>query len=188
MRRENIGLLIAFVLAIAIPLIAIAGLNVTEKHEGWQLTAGTTVTNYTTYDACKAAAIAAGAGDYKCKDVTSLKVETTCEDVSKPEFKVVVGADGLLVLPELKVDPLPDGSWGPTQEQGFIAAPYPTCWTLAWVPYTGEWHAPDGLPTQDAGPWVYGIDYPVGTACPAQATAGCYIPPHPDVPPPKETP
>ena len=37
---------------------------------------------------------------------------------------------------------------------------------------------------QEPGPWVYGVDYPVGTACPIEALAGCYVPPNPEVPPP----
>lgn len=166
-------------------LVAFAGMRAIEKHEGHQLTVGAKTSNYSTHEECIAAAKVAGVGSYKCKDVTSVTIEATCDDVPKPAIKAVVDADGVLVLPELKVEAQADGEWTPTQEQGFVSAPYPACWTLGWVPYTGEWRAPDGPPSPDAGPWVYGVDYPVGTACPAAATAGCYIPPNPTVPAPK---
>lgn len=174
---------LAFLLLI--PVAAFAGLRVIEKHDGWQLTAGTKVTAHANYADCLAAAKALGPGASKCKDVTAITVEATCDDEPKPEMKAVLDADGFLVLPELKVEALPDGSWGPTMEQGFVKGPgYPNCWVPGLVPYTGEWHAPDGPPSLDEGPWVYGVDYPVGTACPKEAHAGCYIPPNPTVPPP----
>lgn len=184
--NKKLGLLITLVAAfcVALPLSVIAGLRVTEKSEGHQLLVGSVVNKYPTHDACVAAAKAAGVGVYKCKDVTSVTIEATCEDVPRPELKAVLDADGVLVLPELKVEAIANGEWGPTEEQGFVSAPYPACWTLGWVPYTGTWASPEGPPSADEGPWVYGVDYPAGTACPKEAHAGCYIPPHPEVPAP----
>lgn len=187
---SRIGKLIAAIAAgTLLTFAALAAVKVTEKPLGWRVLppSTTAVPAFKTKEECVAAATARGAGDYTCEYTTTLKVEATCTD-PKPEIKAVVNAEGFLVLPELKVDALANGEWGPTQEQGYVAAPYPTCWTLGWVPYSGEWHAPDGPPSQDVGPMVYCIDYgsiahpPVGKACPATAKGGCYIPPNaPDV-------
>ncbi len=167
---------------------AFAGFKATERYEGWQLTAGTKVTTHATYADCVAAAKALGAGSYKCKDVTALVIETTCEDVPKPITKLLVNAEGFTVQPGLVVEELPDGTWGPTMREDFVPAPYPACWKPGLVKYTGDFPAEEGPPTLEPGPWVYCVDYgtaakpPIGKACPAAALGGCYIPPNaPDV-------
>lgn len=126
--------------------IVLAGLKVTEKLESHQLTIGKEVKNFKSHEECVAAVKELGIGAQKCKEVTIITVEGTCDDVPKPEFKLVLNAEGFLVLPELKVEQLADGSWGPTMEQGYVAAPYPDCWKLGLVPFTGDWHAPDTAP------------------------------------------
>lgn len=170
----NRAIFIAFF--IALPLLALAGLRTVEKHEGWQLTAGTKVTAHATYADCVAAAKALGPGASKCKDVTSITVEATCEDEPKPR-----NTDAFAVQ-------VSETEWR-TEVTAWVAGPgYPNCWVLARgeLVYTNE--AEEGAPDLSPGPYVYGIDYPVGTACPPEALAGCYVPPHPDVPPPKESP
>lgn len=102
----------------------------------------------------------------------------TCADVPKPETKLVLDAGGFLVLPKLKIEQQADGTWGPTMEQGYIAAEYPACWVPGLVPYTGKWHAPELPPTADAGPWIEGVDYILGRPCPEAAHGNCYPSPY----------
>lgn len=175
MNRENSGLLIGFVIMVALPLASLAGLRAIEKHEGHQLLVGATVNNYATHEACVAAAKAAGVGAYKCKDVTSVTVEATCDDEPMPPLPKGTEAWAVQVS---------DTEWR-TEVTAWVAMPPPACWALGRgeLVYTDN-EAEAGAPDLAPGPWVYGVDYPVGTACPAAALAGCYIPPHPDVPPP----
>lgn len=111
----------------------------------------------------------------------------TCDDVPKPEVKLVLDAQGFLMLPKLKVEAKPDGSWGPTMEEGYVKGTYPNCWVMGLVPYTGEWHAPDLPPTAETSPWIEGTDpeWPMGTPCPEAAHGNCYYSPNkPKAPPP----
>lgn len=108
----------------------------------------------------------------------------TCDDVPKPEFKLVLDAQGFLLLPKLKVEAKPDGSWGPTMEEGYVKGEYPNCWVLGLVPYTGEWRAPELPPTADAGPWIEGVDYALGDPCPEAANGNCYLSPNSPKDPP----
>lgn len=177
MRRENLGLLVAFTLAIALPLLAVAGLRAVEKPEGHQMTVGKTVNKYPTHAACVQAAIDAGVGSYQCKDVTGIVIERTCEGEPKPPLPKDTEAWAVQVS---------DTEWR-TEVTAWVPAPnpvWPSCWVLGRgdLVYTND--AEEGEPDLSPGPWIYGIDYPVGTACPAAALAGCYVPPNPAVPPP----
>lgn len=167
-----------------------ASMRAVEKHEGWQLTAGAKTTGYATYAECLAAAKAAGAGAYKCKDSTAITVEATCDDEPKPVLKTVINAEGFLEQPGIVVKAQPDGSWGPTMEEGFVKGPgYPNCWVPGLVPYDPKFPAPDAPPLgandMTPSPWVYGVDpeWPIGGKCPSEDPNLCYAPPHPDVPP-----
>lgn len=88
--------------------------------------------------------------------------------------------------------PLEDNAWAVqisetqwrTEIPGWVVAPFPECWVLGRVELTYPQEVPETTVNDDVGPWVYGIDYPVGTACPVEAIAGCYVPPHPEAPPP----
>jgi hypothetical protein len=169
---------------------------VVEKHEGWQLTAGTKVTAHATYDDCKAALVALGAGATgKCKDVTALTVEATCEDVPMPIFPTVVDEHGFTVRPGVVVERKPDSEdWEPTKMEGFVKGPDwalgKNCWVPGLVPYDETYHAPDGPPDNSPGPWVYLSDpeWPIGGKCPAQLDGKndphlCHSPPNPPIPP-----
>lgn len=179
--------------AAIVPTAAVADLRAATSHDGWQLTAGAKVTAYATLDECVAAAVAVGAGTFKCKDVTTVRVEATCEGVPRPEFKLLTNAEGFTVQPGLVVELAANGvDWAPTKQEGFVKGPDwakgVNCWVPGLVEYRGDPLAAEGPPTQEPGPMVYCVDYgsaehpPVGKACPATAKAGCYIPPHaPDV-------
>jgi hypothetical protein len=132
-----------------------------------------------TQEACVAAAGKLGVGEYRCTNATTVSVVGSSEDVPKPVVHVVLDANGFLVQPEVKVEALPDGSWGPTMEQGYVKGEYPTCWVPGLVPYTGEWAAPEGPLAQEPGPWIEGVDYPLGEACPEAAGGKCYASPTP---------
>lgn len=109
------------------------------------------LSRHATEEACVAALNLAG--DFRCDKSISIKAVGACSP-TKPEFKIVLNKDGVLELPELKVEALADGSWGPTLEQGYLpdVQPFPKCWVLGWVPYTGKWEAPEGP----------GVDEPTG--------------------------
>jgi hypothetical protein len=194
MKRSQVKYLVIPVLLAVFALLTsvavLAGLKVTEKHDGWQLTAGTKVTGYLTYEECVAAVRVLGPGDYKCKDVTTIKAEFTCDDEPMPVLKLLVNAEGFTVQPGLVVELAANGvDWQPTKQEGFVKGPgYPNCWVPGLIPYQGEPLTVEGPPSQEPGPWVYCHDYgsiahpPVGKACPANAPAGCYIPKNaPDV-------
>lgn len=185
MNRENSGLLIAFVIMVALPLASLAGLRATEKLEGHQITIAGKTSNYPTHEECVDAAKAAGVGVYKCKASTAITVEATCDDEPMPQVKTVLNAEGFMEQPGIVIAALPDGSWGPTMQEGFVKGPgYPNCWVPGLVPYTGEFPAPETPPTADVGPWVYGEpEWPIGGKCPSEDPNMCYVPPHPDVPP-----
>lgn len=117
---------------------------------------------FPTYPECKAEASRA-VGEYRCVNVTPISVVGVC-DTPMP----VVAEAGLVV------QALPDGSWGPTMRQGYVQAAYPACWATGLVPYTGEVSAPDGPLDTSPGPWIEGLDYPLGTPCPAAAHGVCY--------------
>jgi hypothetical protein len=90
-----------------------------------------------TWEEC--ATRAQAVGGWTCVMRQKFTTVGTCDDVPKPEWPMVVNAEGFTVLPELRASD--DGMT--TEEQGYVPAPYPACWVLGWVPYTGDWHAPD---------------------------------------------
>lgn len=193
MNRENSGLLIGFVIMVALPLHAFAGLHAVEKLEGHQITIAGKTSNYPTHEECAAAALAAGVGAYKCKASTAITVTASCEDEPQPVFKLLVNAEGFTVQPGLVVELAANGvDWVPTKQEGYVKGPDwakgTNCWVPGLIPYAGEPLSVEGPPTQEPGPLVYCHDYgsiahpPVGKACPATALGGCYIPPNaPDV-------
>lgn len=191
MKRKAMLVLAVAALAHAIlfATIAIAGLKITEKHDGWQLTAGAKVTGYNTYAECIDAIRVLGPGDYKCKDVTTVKAEFTCDDVPMPALPTKINAEGFLEQPGIVVAALPDGTWGPTMQEGFVRGPgFPNCWVPGLVPYDPHWQAPDtrvGENDLSPSPWVYTVDHewPIGGKCPSADPNLCYSPPHPPIPP-----
>jgi hypothetical protein len=134
-----------------------------------------------------AAAGKLGVGEYRCTNATTVSVVGSCDDVPKPVVHVVRDADGFTVKPGIVAEQLPDGSWGPTKEEGFVKGEYPNCWVPGLVPYTGEWAAPELPPTAEAGPWIEGVDedentgvkYALGDPCPEAAHGNCYASPTP---------
>lgn len=163
--------------------VSLAGETVTYKPVTYALLGptGTPISKgYATLELCVASA-PIPATDYRCTITHVFTKVGTCDDVPMPVVRVVVDAQGFLVLPELKVEALPDGTWGPTMEQGFVRGPgYPNCWVPGLVPYKGTWAAPEGPLSQDRGPWVEGLDYPIGEVCPIAAGGNCY--PYPNKP------
>lgn len=180
-------LVICFVALIA--TATLAGTTATVTSETWELRDGDShpiSKGYKTYKDCDTAGKALP-GKYLCLGRVGFTVVGVCDDVPKPEIKLVLDAQGFLVLPKLKVTENPDGTWGPTMEEGYVKGEYPNCWVLGLVPYTGEWHAPELPPTAEAGPWIEGTDpeWPMGTPCPEAAHDNCVPSPNkPKVPPP----
>lgn len=80
-----------------------------------------------------------------CSAVTNVEKVGVCDEpapVDPPRYD----ANGLQILPELVVS----GDWATTTEAGYVAGPaYPDCWVMGWVPYTGDWHAPEGPPVME---------------------------------------
>lgn len=188
MNNRTANRLMACTVLVGMPLLVFAGIKALEKHDGWQLTAGSKVIAYGTYTDCVDAAKALGVGSYKCKDVTTITVaQETCDDVSQPQMPTIINADGFMQRPGIVVQALPNGEWGPTQQEGFVKGTwkFPDCWVLGLVPYDPEWHAPDGPPDESPSPFVYGVDpeWPIGGKCPSTDPKLCYAPPHPDIPP-----
>lgn len=95
-----------------------------------------------------AARAAASIGEWSC--VTRVKYTTVgaCEPTA-PEIKLQTNAEGFLVQPGIVVGELDDGSWGPTQEEGYMLNPYPACWVMGLIPYTGKWIAEEGPPVME---------------------------------------
>lgn len=100
----------------------------------------TEVSRHPTLEAC-AAAIGVS-GDYRCDQSVAVKAVGSCA-VLAPEFPTRVNAEGFTEQPGIVVKELPDGSWGPSLEEGYVLEPYPKCWVVGLVPYTGKWNAPD---------------------------------------------
>ena len=99
---------------------------------------------------------AANVGRWQCVTRRNFVTTSTCNP-TPPEMPVVVDTEGRMVLPGLYVEALPDGSWGPTMEDGYVHSPTwpsgPQCWVMGKVPYTGSWHAPEGPPVQEPVNW-----------------------------------
>lgn len=80
----------------------------------------------------------ASLGHWQCVTRRNFDTVGTCADVPKPAFPVKVDADGFLLKPALRVPVDEKGNWGATEMEGFVAAPYPACWVMGWVPYVPE--------------------------------------------------
>jgi hypothetical protein len=78
---------------------------------------------------------------------------------------------------------LPTGRWI-TEIPGWVAAPAPVCWVLGRVELKHDGNPPDMPLTTEPGPWVYGVDYPLGEPCPPEALGNCFWPPNSPVTPP----
>jgi hypothetical protein len=124
---------------------AYAGLITTEGPPSFELHRAdkSLVTPWPKTEAECVARAAASIGEWQCVIRRNFTTVGTCADVPMPEWPVQLTPEGFLIRPALKVEELPDGSWGPTQEEGYVPAPFPECWVLGWVPYTGAWHAPE---------------------------------------------
>lgn len=177
---------IIVILSTLLSLAVFAGTTVTVTSETWELRDGESHVlskGYRTRTECETAGRTSPAR-YRCIGSVAFTVVGTCDDVPKPEMNLVTDAGGFLVLPKIKVTENADGTWGPTMEEGYVPAPYPACWVLGLVPYTGRWRAPERQPTTEAGPWIEGSDYPIGTPCPAEAHNNCApYPNNPKTPP-----
>jgi hypothetical protein len=58
---------------------------------------------------------------------------------------------------------------------GWVEVLAPVCWALGRVPleYTGTDNGTE-LVTGERSPWIEGLDYPLGAACPAEALGNCW--------------
>lgn len=92
-------------------------------------------------------------GKSTCTDVYGIVVVGTCD--AAPKFPVKVNADGYLEVPEMRIPVLANGTdWGPPEIQAMVPAPYPTCWQIGWVPYTGQEYTTDDVePVMDPVAW-----------------------------------
>jgi hypothetical protein len=96
----------------------------------------------------------ASLGEWTCVTRVKYKTAGACSP-TPPAIAVLLDTEGFLVLPRLVVEAQADGSWGPTMEEGYLPTPkpYPECWVRGLVPYTGEWHAPEGPPVNEPTGW-----------------------------------
>lgn len=109
----------------------------------------------TAHDLCVAAANAY-VGKATCSDVATYTTVASCSDVPKPAFPVKVDATGYLTVPDIRVQVLANGTdWAPPEIQAMVPAPYPKCWDIGWVPYTGQEYTTDteGEPSMDPLTW-----------------------------------
>lgn len=177
MRKVLILLLGSFLLA---SRVSDAGETVTSLPTSYELrdsaSHAVSATKYATLAECQSAA-PVPAIKYRCVETVVFDKVGTCDDVPMPVMPTIVDANGFLVLPGIVIEALPDGSWGPTKEEGFVKADYPICWVKGLVPYDGKFRAPEGPPIQDPGPWIEGVDYPLDTPCPEAAHGNCYLSP-----------
>lgn len=120
--------------------------NTTVKATDWVLkrpgTPDVVLAHYPTSDACTKAVTTAG--ELVCDQRIRITAVGACTKEAPP-FPVKVGADGFVEVPGIVVAEQSDGSWGPTMEQGYLpdVKPYPDCWVLGLVPWSGKWDAPD---------------------------------------------
>lgn len=110
----------------------------------------------TAHDACQDAA-KAYVGKATCSDVFTFTTVGTCADVPQPAFPVKVNAEGYLEVPEIRVPVLANGTdWGPAEIQAMVQVPYPKCWDIGWVLYTGQEYTTDieGEPVMEPVCWM----------------------------------
>lgn len=101
--------------------------------------AGTKIGSYATMEECiKAAEIAPAPGvKSSCRTVTYITKVAECDKVAPP-FPVKLSDDGQFVIaPAMQIVVLPGGEWQ-TQVQAMVPAPWPDCWVIGFVPYTGQ--------------------------------------------------
>jgi hypothetical protein len=174
--------------------VASAALVVTEQPSSYELrdAASHPISNgYKTSAECFAAA--PGPGRYRCVLVVIGDVVGQCDAVPPPP--PVVNADGFIERGDYAPHECPDNHYSFTQTQP-VRDPFPSCaWVDKPVPVTDcegrqiapllEGHGSTAQTDETPGPWIEGVDYPMGAACPAEALGGCYPSPNtPKDPPP----
>lgn len=92
----------------------------------------------------------ASEGKWQCVTRRNLETVGNCSDVPKPTFPVVV-KDGFVQKPALRVPVDANGNWLETEMEGYVAAPYPTCWAMGWVPYVPEIEPDHGTVDEPTG-------------------------------------
>lgn len=98
----------------------------------------------------------ASIGKWACVTRRNFETVGTCDDVPQPAFPVKVNAEGYLEVPEIRVPVLANGTdWGPAEIQAMVPAPYPACWQIGWVLYTGQEYTTDieGDPVMEPVCW-----------------------------------
>lgn len=144
---------ILFLALVASPAFAIGDLLVTTEgavsYELHQMPSNAMVPGpWPTSEADCLAKAKASAGKWACVTRRNFETVASCQK-DAPEIKLEKNAEGFLVQPGIVVEALPDGSWAPTKEEGYVLKPYPQCWVLGLVPYTGKWIAEEGPPVME---------------------------------------
>lgn len=80
---------------------------------------------------------------------------------------------------------LSDTAWA-TEVPGWVEAPAPLCWTLGRVRlvYDPTTNNDSAQTDMTPGPWIEGVDYPLGDPCPEAAQGNCYLSPNSPKDPP----
>jgi hypothetical protein len=124
---------------------------------------------------------------FRCTTAVRFTVRGICDaSNTKPEPPRPVDGEGYMVL-EAMPEPVlcPDGISFEILERRWVTA-FPTCGeyrNVTWLACGAEHAEPRPEtptpqdPNAEPGPWIEGLDYPVGAPCPPEAKGNCYKPP-----------